>query len=241
MFRDGGQPDRRVSHLVAAHRGDADFWPRRMRLQAIPPGAEGGGRPESRTECRQELLDRIVSRPNRRAPDRSHPAMASRSCRSGVAPESTTGGLGTTDALPGHAPGRAPGPCRTGEERIPQFPVHLLALMVLLPVAVVPVSSTTVLVPHEPVSNFLTETQYGAFDIHRVVRRLTVSGFAERQADTPAEENIALLNAHLATRADVSWIRAHTDACLQCIRAATEEFRTDFLKWMFVAPFISAT
>jgi len=42
-----------------------------------------------------------------------------------------------------------------------------------------------------------------AFDTHRYVKRLMESGFNERQAETLAEEQIAFLNANLATKSDI--------------------------------------
>ena len=38
-----------------------------------------------------------------------------------------------------------------------------------------------------------------AFDTHRFVKRLTDSGFTEKQAETLAEKYVALLNANLTT------------------------------------------
>ena len=43
-----------------------------------------------------------------------------------------------------------------------------------------------------------------AFDTHRFVKRLTESGFTEKQAETLADEHVALLNANLATKADLA-------------------------------------
>ncbi len=48
-----------------------------------------------------------------------------------------------------------------------------------------------------------------AFDTHRFVKRLTDSGFTEKQAETLAEEHVALLNTNLATKADIA--AAQTD------------------------------
>ena len=56
-----------------------------------------------------------------------------------------------------------------------------------------------------------------AFDTHRFVKRLTESGFTERQAETLAEEHIALLNANLATKADI------------------EALKVEMLKWLLGA------
>ena len=47
-----------------------------------------------------------------------------------------------------------------------------------------------------------------AFDIHRFVKRLTESGFTERQAETLAEEHVAMLNGNLATRTDIAALQA---------------------------------
>ena len=40
-----------------------------------------------------------------------------------------------------------------------------------------------------------------AFDTHRFVKRLTECGFTEKQAETLAEEHVALLNTNLGGRA----------------------------------------
>ncbi len=48
-----------------------------------------------------------------------------------------------------------------------------------------------------------------AFDTHRFVKRLTEGGFTEKQAETLAEEQVALLNTNLATKADIA--AAQTD------------------------------
>ena len=46
-----------------------------------------------------------------------------------------------------------------------------------------------------------------AFDTHRFVKRLTDCGFTEQQAETLADEHVALLNANLATKADIAEIK----------------------------------
>ena len=51
-----------------------------------------------------------------------------------------------------------------------------------------------------------------AFDTHRFVKRLTGGGFTEQQAETLAEEQVALLNANLATKADIARVEARMDA-----------------------------
>ena len=47
-----------------------------------------------------------------------------------------------------------------------------------------------------------------AFDTHRFVKRLTESGFTEKQAETLAEEHVALLNGNLATKVDLAAVKA---------------------------------
>ena len=63
-----------------------------------------------------------------------------------------------------------------------------------------------------------------AFDTHRFVKRLTESGFTEKQAETLAEEHVALLNANLATKTDIAKIEA-----------AIAKVETNLLKWLFGA------
>ena len=85
-----------------------------------------------------------------------------------------------------------------------------------------------------------------AFDTHRFVKRLTESGFTERQAETLADEHVALLNANLATKADVEAARADIETLRQETRAGIEALRqetragieavkADLLKWLFGA------
>ena len=47
-----------------------------------------------------------------------------------------------------------------------------------------------------------------AFDTHRFVKRLSESGFTEKQAETLAAEHVALLDADLATKADLAAVKA---------------------------------
>ena len=63
-----------------------------------------------------------------------------------------------------------------------------------------------------------------AFDTHRFIKRLTESGFTEKQAETLAEEHVALLNANLATKADIAEVKAQI-----------ETVKADLLKWLFGA------
>ncbi len=78
-------------------------------------------------------------------------------------------------------------------------------------------------------------TEAIAFDTHRFVKRLTESGFTERQAETLAEEHVALLNANLATKADIAEIKADIDALRQSTTAAIATAKTSLLKWLFGA------
>ena len=81
-----------------------------------------------------------------------------------------------------------------------------------------------------------------AFDTHRFVKRLTESGFTEKQAETLAEEHVALLNANLATKADIAAVKADIaavkadiDALRQETKASIEAVKADLLKWLFGA------
>ena len=85
-----------------------------------------------------------------------------------------------------------------------------------------------------------------AFDTHRFVKRLTESGFTEKQAETLAEEHVALLNANLATKADIVRVEASIDALRQETKAGIEALRhetsaaisavkADLVKWLFGA------
>ena len=92
-----------------------------------------------------------------------------------------------------------------------------------------------------------------AFDTHRFVKRLTESGFTERQAETLAEEHVALLNANLATKTDIEAVKAgietlrqETKADIEAVKAGIEALRqetraeiatvkADLLKWLFGA------
>ena len=85
-------------------------------------------------------------------------------------------------------------------------------------------------------------TEAIAFDTHRFVKRLTGCGFTEEQAETLAEEQVALLNGNLATRAgiarieaDIARIEAGIEALRQETRATIESVKSDLLKWLFGA------
>ena len=63
-----------------------------------------------------------------------------------------------------------------------------------------------------------------AFDTHRFVKRLTDCGFTEKQAETLADEHVALLNANLATKADIAKVEARiakVEAGIETLRQET--------------------
>ncbi len=65
-------------------------------------------------------------------------------------------------------------------------------------------------------------TEAIAFDTHRFVKRLTESGFTEKQAETLAEEHVAILNANLATKADIETLRQETKAGIEVLKYETK-------------------
>ncbi len=91
-----------------------------------------------------------------------------------------------------------------------------------------------------------------AFDTHRFVKRLTTEGgFTEKQAEILADEQVAMLNANLATKADIEAVKADlakveaglkaeiakVEAGLKAeiakVDKRIESVRADLLKWMF--------
>lgn len=94
-----------------------------------------------------------------------------------------------------------------------------------------------------------------AFDTHRYVKRLTTEGgFTEKQAEILADEQVAMLNANLATKADIEALRHETKTDLAKVEAGLkaeiakveaalkadiakldtriETVKSDLLKWM---------
>ncbi len=70
-------------------------------------------------------------------------------------------------------------------------------------------------------------TEAIAFDTHRFVKRLTESGFTEKQAETLADEQVALLNANLATKTDIEALRQETKADIAKVRVEVEALRQE--------------
>ena len=89
-----------------------------------------------------------------------------------------------------------------------------------------------------------------AFDTHRFVKHLTENGFTEQQAEVLADEQVHLLNANLATQADIAAIqrdiaaiqrdidalRQETKADIEVLRQETKaslaEVKSDLIKWL---------
>ena len=67
-----------------------------------------------------------------------------------------------------------------------------------------------------------------AFDTHRFVKNLTASGFTEKQAEALANEQVQLLNANLATKADILAVKADLEVKIETVKS-------DLLKWMVMA------
>ena len=82
-------------------------------------------------------------------------------------------------------------------------------------------------------------TEAIAFDTHRFVKRLTKNGFSEQQAETLAEEQVALINSNLATKTDVEALRQATKSDIEALRQATksdiERSKSELIKWVFAA------
>lgn len=77
------------------------------------------------------------------------------------------------------------------------------------------------------------------FDSHRFVKNLARNGFTERQAEALAQEQVTLLDTHLATKADIEKLRLENKAEIEKLKIETEKqlatLKADLLKWMFGA------
>ena len=66
-----------------------------------------------------------------------------------------------------------------------------------------------------------------AFDTHRFVKHLTENGFTEQQAEVLADEQVHLLNANLATQADIAAIHQDIDALRQETKTNIDALRQE--------------
>ena len=64
-----------------------------------------------------------------------------------------------------------------------------------------------------------------AFDTHKFIKHMTASGFTEQQAEALAEEQVALLNSNLATKADVEGVKADIETLRLATKADIEALR----------------
>ena len=124
-----------------------------------------------------------------------------------------------------------------------------MSSIVLSASAATPFGTAIVLVERPRRSYNRPMTEAIAFDTHRFVKRLTDCGFTEQQAETLADEHVALLNANLATKADIAAVKADIAAVKADIAAVKadlakvevkveakiETVKADLLKWMFGA------
>ena len=65
-------------------------------------------------------------------------------------------------------------------------------------------------------------TEAIAFDTYRFVKRLTDCGFTEKQAETLAEEHVALINGNLSTKTDIEALRHETKTDIEVLRQETK-------------------
>ena len=70
-------------------------------------------------------------------------------------------------------------------------------------------------------------TEAIAFDTHRFVKRLTDCGSTEQQAETLADEHVTLLNANLATKADLANVEAGLKTDIARVEAGIDALRQD--------------
>ena len=71
-----------------------------------------------------------------------------------------------------------------------------------------------------------------AFDTHRFVKRLTGCGFTEQQAETLADEQVALLNSNLATKTDIAEIKSEIETLRHETKVGIEASKSELMKWM---------
>ena len=66
-----------------------------------------------------------------------------------------------------------------------------------------------------------------AFDTYRFVKHLTESGFTEQQAEALAEEQTAVLNGNLATKADIKLVKGDIELVKVELEGAIERLKVD--------------
>ena len=66
-----------------------------------------------------------------------------------------------------------------------------------------------------------------AFDTYRFVKHLTESGFTEQQAEALAEEQTAILNGNLATKADIGLVKGAIELVKVELEGAIERLKVD--------------
>ena len=137
------------------------------------------------------------------------------SCRSRAL--AVSGGLHVLTATPGEAR-RVGYPCRSRQSCRPENATH----MAILTPRTAAGRAGMALAVHRRASYDFIMSEAIAFDTHRFVKRLTESGFTEQQAETLADEHVALLNSNLATKADIEALRLATKADIDALRQETK-------------------
>ena len=71
-----------------------------------------------------------------------------------------------------------------------------------------------------------------AFDTHRFVKNLTQNGFAGKQAEALATEQVQLLNSNLATKADILALQSRIESVHAGLQTDLQTVKADLLKWI---------
>ena len=74
-----------------------------------------------------------------------------------------------------------------------------------------------------------------AFDTYRFVKHLTESGFTEQQAEALAEEQTAVLNGNLATKADIGLVKVELEGAIERLKvdlkSVIDQAKYETIKW----------
>ena len=70
-----------------------------------------------------------------------------------------------------------------------------------------------------------------AFDTHRFIKHLTESGFTEQQAEALAEEQTAVLNGNLATKADIELVKGDIERLKVELKSDIAQAKYETIKW----------